>query len=121
MYLIACFFTVITLLIHVYAMILEMYLWTKPIGLKTFKMSLAKAEGAKVLAANQGFYNGMLAVGLLVTFFIPDTTAALAIRFYCLSFIVAVSLYGAYSVSYRILFTQGLPALLALIFGVFAL
>jgi putative membrane protein len=51
--------------LHVYVLVLEMFLWTKPLGLKTFRHSLEKATGSAVLAANQGLYNGFLAAGLV--------------------------------------------------------
>ena len=51
--------------LHVYFLVLEMFLWTRPLGLKTFRNSLEKAEESAVLAANQGLYNGFLAAGLL--------------------------------------------------------
>ena len=51
--------------LHVYFLVLEMFLWTKPLGLKTFGNSLEKANDSAVLAANQGLYNGFLAAGLI--------------------------------------------------------
>ena len=55
----------IVAILHVYFLILEMFLWTKPLGLKVFRQTLESAEVTKVLAANQGLYNGFLAAGLL--------------------------------------------------------
>jgi putative membrane protein len=113
---IALLFTLITALLHGGFLILEMFLWTKPIGLKIFHMSQEKANFSKVLAANQGLYNGMLALGLLLTFVIPDVTSAMAIRRYCLWFIVVVGCYGSYSLrSIKVLGIQVIPALIALI------
>ena len=51
--------------LHVYFLVLEMFLWTKPLGLKTFRNSLERAADSAVLAANQGLYNGFLAAGLV--------------------------------------------------------
>ncbi|OOX18484.1 hypothetical protein Xazr_10635 [Xanthomonas campestris pv. azadirachtae] len=97
-------------LLQVYILVLEMVLWTHPLGLKTFRNSLEKAQATRVLAANQGLYNGFLAAGLL--------WGALAARPDVLSFflvcVVVAGCYGAYSVNRRIFFVQALPALIAL-------
>lgn len=119
MSLLASIVTAIVMVLHGYFLVLEMFLWTKPLGFKTFRMSKEKAESSKVLAANQGFYNGMLALGLFATFFIPDAVVAESIRAYCLIFIFAVGCYGWYTVSFRIFLVQSLPALLAFILGRF--
>lgn len=97
-------------LLHAYFLVLEMFLWTRPLGLKTFRNTAEKAELTRVLAANQGLYNGFLAAGLLwglasgqwpvVTFF--------------LGCVVVAGIYGAWSVSRRIFYVQALPALAAL-------
>lgn len=110
-------FTAVTALLHLYFMYLEMFLWATPTGLRTFKMDLAKAKSSQVLAANQGVYNGLLAAGLIASFFM-DAPCDIAVRSYCLVFILAVSLYGWYSVNFRIFLVQGLPALLALVFTI---
>ncbi|WP_428959705.1 DUF1304 domain-containing protein [Xanthomonas oryzae] len=97
-------------LLHVYILVLEMALWTHPLGLKTFRNSLERAQATRVLAANQGLYNGFLAAGLF--------WGALAVRVDVLSFflgcVVVAGCYGAYSVNRRIFFVQALPALIAL-------
>jgi len=97
-------------LLHVYILVLEMVLWTHPLGLKTFRNSLEKAQATHVLAANQGLYNGFLAAGLF--------WGALAARADVLSFflgcVVLAGCYGAYSVNRRIFVVQALPALIAL-------
>jgi putative membrane protein len=111
--------TAIVMVLHGCFLVLEMFLWTKPMGMKVFRMSKAEAETSRVLAANQGFYNGMLALGLLATFFIPDRLVAESIRTYCLFFIFAVGCYGWYTVNFRIFLVQSLPALIALILGRF--
>lgn len=102
-------------LLHVWFLVLEMVLWTKPLGLKTFRQSLAKAQASAVLAANQGLYNGFLAAGLAWGLVYPDPTPALHIKGFFLACVVVAGAYGAWSVSRRILFVQALPALLALI------
>ena len=62
---IANILVVLVALLHVYFLVLEMFLWTRPLGLKTFRQSLEKATDSAVLAANQGLYNGFLAAGLI--------------------------------------------------------
>jgi len=102
-------------LLHVWFLVLEMVLWTKPLGLKTFRQSLEKAQASAVLAANQGLYNGFLAAGLLWGLVYPDPVPALHIKSFFLACVVVAGAYGAWSVNRRILFVQALPALLALI------
>ena len=97
-------------LLHLYFLVLEMFLWTRPIGLKVFRQSLEKAEQSRVLAANQGLYNGFLAAGLVYG-------VATGSREFCLFFlacVVVAGVYGAASVNRRIFFVQALPALLAI-------
>ena len=96
-------------LLHLYFLVLEMFLWTRPMGLKVFGQSIEKAEQSKVLAANQGLYNGFLAAGLLYG-------VATSSREFCLFFlacVVVAGMYGAATVNRRIFFAQALPALLA--------
>ena len=101
---------VLVALLHLYFLVLEMFLWTRPIGLKVFRQSLEKAEQSRVLAANQGLYNGFLAAGLLYG-------VATGSREFCLFFlacVVVAGAYGAVSVNRRIFFVQAVPALLAI-------
>jgi putative membrane protein len=102
-------------LLHVYFLVLEMFLWTKPLGLKTFRQSPEKAADSAVLAANQGLYNGFLAAGLVWSLIEPDPAAAARIATFFLICIVIAGLYGGYSVSRRIVFVQALPAAIALV------
>ena len=97
-------------LLHVYILVLEMFLWTKPQGLKTFRNTPDKAEITRVLAANQGLYNGFLAAGL----FRGLLTAQWSVVVFFLSCVIVAALYGAYSVNKRIFFVQGVPAITAL-------
>ena len=99
---------------HLGFMILEMFFWTKPVGLKVFHQSLEKAESSKVLAANQGFYNGILAAGLVFGLFYPHPAVQTHILTFFLYAVAAAGAYGAWSVSSRILWIQALPAALAL-------
>ena len=102
-------------LLHVYFLILEMFLWTKPLGLKTFRNTQEKANDSAVLAANQGLYNGFLAAGLLWGLFHPTPAFAFQIKVFFLLCVIVAGGYGAYSVSRRILFVQAAPAAMGLI------
>ena len=97
-------------LLHLYFLVLEMFLWTRPLGLKTFRNTPEKAEVTRVLAANQGLYNGFLAAGLLYA----AITGSREFALFFLACVVVAGLYGAYSVNKRIFLVQALPALLAL-------
>jgi putative membrane protein len=101
--------------LHVYFLILEMFLWTKPLGLKTFRNTLEKAKETAVLAANQGLYNGFLAAGLAWGLFHPTPALAFQIKAFFLLCVIVAGVYGAATVSRRILFVQAAPAAIALI------
>ena len=94
--------------LHVYFLILEMFLWTRPLGLKTFRNSIEKATESAVLAANQGLYNGFLAAGLVWGLFHRNAglCASRSKAFFLLCVIVA-GVYGAATVSRRILLCAG--------------
>lgn len=102
-------------LLHLYFLVLEMFLWTKPLGLKTFRMTAEKAIDSAVLAANQGLYNGFLAAGLLWGLLYPAPEVAVNIKTFFLICVIIAGLYGGYSVSRRIVLVQALPGLIALI------
>src|SRR6202171_5009087 len=114
MSLLANIFVALVALLHVYFLVLEMFLWTKPIGLQNFHQSRAKAEESAVLAANQGLYNGFLAAGLVWGLLHPVPAFAFQIKVFFLICVIIAGLYGAWSVSKRILFIQALPAAIAL-------
>lgn len=99
---------------HVGFMALEMFFWTKPAGLKVFRNDLAYAEKSKVLAANQGLYNGFLAAGLFWSLVHKDPGFADQLKIFFLLCGLVAGLYGAVTVSRRILMVQALPAALAL-------
>ncbi len=101
--------------LHVYFLILEMFLWTKPLGLKTFRNSLEKATDSAVLAANQGLYNGFLAAGLVWGLVQGAPGFAFQIKTFFLLCVIVAGVYGAATVSRRILFVQAAPAAMALI------
>ena len=101
--------------LHVYFLVLEMFLWTKPLGLKTFRNTQEKANDSAVLAANQGLYNGFLAAGLVWGLIQPTPALGFQIKVFFLLCVIVAGIYGAVSVSKRILFVQAAPAALALI------
>ncbi|HXO73227.1 MAG TPA: DUF1304 domain-containing protein [Bradyrhizobium sp.] len=101
--------------LHVYFLILEMFLWTEPLGLKTFRNSLEKAQDSAVLAANQGLYNGFLAAGLIWGLVQAVPGFAFQIKVFFLLCVIVAGVYGAATVSRRILVVQAAPAALALI------
>jgi putative membrane protein len=101
--------------LHVYFLILEMFLWTKPLGLKTFRNSIEKATESAVLAANQGLYNGFLAAGLIWGLLYANPGFAFQIKTFFLLCVIVAGIYGAATVSRRILYVQAAPAALALI------
>jgi putative membrane protein len=103
-------------LLHLYFLVLEMFLWTRPLGLRTFRNTPDKAETTRVLAANQGLYNGFLAAGLLWGL----CTAQWNVVLFFLGCVVVAGLYGAFSVNKRIFFVQGIPAVAAMV-AVFAI
>jgi len=103
----------LTALAHVWFLVLEMFLWRTPFGMRTFGTTPQQAETTAVLAANQGLYNGILAAGLGWSLIAPDPTA-FAFRVFFLGAVIVAGIYGALTVSARILLVQALPAALAL-------
>jgi putative membrane protein len=101
--------------LHVYFLILEMFLWTRPLGLKTFRQTLEKAVESKVLAANQGLYNGFLAAGLIWGLVHPTAAFAFQIKVFFLLCVIVAGVFGAATVSRRILLVQAAPAAIALV------
>lgn len=107
---IAAVLVVLVAVLHAWFLVLEMFLWTRSAGLKTFRNTPEKAETTRVLAANQGLYNGFLAAGLLWGL----VTAQWNVVVFFLLCVVVAALYGAWSVSRRIFYVQGVPAIAAL-------
>ncbi len=99
--------------LHVYFLVLEMFLWTTPYGQKTFKRSAEEQQQSKVLAANQGLYNGFLAAGLVWSL-VGSAAIALPVRVFFLACVVVAGLYGAATAARSILYAQALPAAAAL-------
>lgn len=91
-----------------------MFMWTKPLGLKTFRLTPEFAQASKALAANQGLYNGFLAAGLLWAFFHPNAEFALQLKYFFLGCVVVAGAFGAATVSKKILYIQALPAFIAI-------
>ncbi|WBL82795.1 DUF1304 domain-containing protein [Bradyrhizobium xenonodulans] len=106
--------------LHVFFLILEMFLWDKPLGLKVFRNSPEKAEITKVLAANQGLYNGFLAAGLIWSLVHGNPAFAFQVKAFFLLCVIVAGAYGAATVSTRILMVQALPAVIALLALYFA-
>ena len=93
-------------------MVLEMFLWDKPLGLKILGQTPELAQASKVLAANQGLYNGFLAAGLVWGLVAPGEGAAIMTFFLCCVFVAGV--FGAITVNSRIFYVQAAPATLGL-------
>ncbi|MDP2313522.1 MAG: DUF1304 domain-containing protein [Pseudomonadota bacterium] len=106
----------IVALLHTWFLVLEMFLWEKPLGRKTFGNSAQKAADTAVLAKNQGLYNGFLVAGLAWGIVLASQGAAHArdVETFFLACVVVAGAYGAATVSPRIFLIQGVPALLAL-------
>ena len=99
-------------LLHLYFLVLEMFLWDKPAGLRAFGQTQAAATQSKVLAANQGLYNGFLAAGLLWGLILGAEGRAIKVFF--LGCVLVAGLFGAATANRKILFVQAAPAALAL-------
>jgi putative membrane protein len=102
----------IVALLHLYFLVLEMFLWDKPAGLRAFGQTPEAAAASKVLAANQGLYNGFLAAGLF--WGLSLGAAGTSIKVFFLLCVLIAGLYGAATASRKILFVQALPAAIGL-------
>ena len=96
--------------LHLWFLILEMFLWDKPLGLHTFRMSAEEAAATKPLAMNQGLYNGFLAAGLLW-----GLAAGAQVQIFFLGCVVVAGVFGALTASRKILWVQAVPGLVALV------
>jgi len=99
-------------LLHVYILVLEMFLWDKPAGLRAFRQTPERAAATRVLAANQGLYNGFLAAGLFWGLILGD--AGTGVKVFFLSCVLVAGLYGAATASKKILYIQAVPAAIGL-------
>ena len=102
--------TGVVALLHAYFLILEMFLWEKPAGRKSFRTTAEFAAQSKTLAANQGLYNGFLSAGLIWGIFAGDP-----VKIFFLCCVVIAGIFGAFTVSKRIFYIQALPALVGLV------
>jgi putative membrane protein len=99
--------------LHLYFMYLEMVAWDTPTGRKAFKLTPEFSAASKALAANQGLYNGFLAAGLIWGIYLGD--GGFAVRTFFLICVIVAGLFGALTVSRKILFVQALPGAIALL------
>ena len=113
MQLIAAVLVVAVAALHAYFLVLEMFVWTTPFGRRTFRTTPEFAESTRTLAANQGLYNGFLAAGLIWALIAYGVQSGRPILTFFLVCIVIAGVYGAATVSRRILLIQAVPALIA--------
>lgn len=104
--------TALVALLHAYFLVLEMFYWDKPKGIRTFGLDPEFAKASKTLAANQGLYNGFLAAGLV--WGLVQGAAGTPVKVFFLACVIVAGVFGAATASRRILFVQALPAALAL-------
>ncbi len=100
-------------LLHVYFLVLEMFLWTRPTGRRTFGLTVDLAQQTKALAANQGLYNGFLAAGLI--WGLSLGAAGFGIKTFFLACVMLAGIFGGLTAIRKILWVQALPALIALL------
>ncbi len=98
-------------ILHIGFLVLEMFLWTTPFGMKTFNLTPEFAAASAALAANQGLYNGFLAAGLFWGLWLG--AAGTSVKLFFLGCVIVAGVFGAMTASRKILFVQALPALLA--------
>ncbi len=100
-------------LLHLYFLVLEMFFWNKPLGRRVFGLTPEFAQASKALAANQGLYNGFLAAGLIWGLSLGQ--AGYSIKLFFLGCVTVAGVYGAFTVSHRIIWVQAVPGALALV------
>ena len=100
---------VLVAVLHLYFLVLEMFLWDRPLGRRSFNLSVEKAAATKALAMNQGLYNGFLAAGLLW-----GLAAGFPVQVFFLACVIVAGVFGALTASRKILFVQALPGVVAL-------
>ena len=101
-------------LLHAWFLVLEMFFWTRPLGLRTFRNTIENARASATLAANQGLYNGFLSAGLIWGLITSPPEQGFAVKTFFLSCVIVAGIYGSATVSKRILMIQAAPAALAL-------
>ncbi len=100
---------------HLYILFLEMFLWTKPKGMKAFGTTPEQAESTKLLAANQGLYNGFLSAGLIWGLMHPVAETGIQVQIFFLLCVIVAGIYGGLTAKRSIMLVQGLPAVIALL------
>lgn len=120
MSIVATILVALVALLHIYILVLEMFLWTGPRGQKAFGLTPEFAAATKSLAANQGLYNGFLAAGLIWGLLHPAPEFAWQIQMFFLACVAVAGLYGAATASRKILFIQTVPAVIAMLAVIFA-
>ena len=98
---------------HLGFLVLEMFLWEKPVGLRVFRQTAERAAITRALAANQGLYNGFLATGLF--WGLMPGTGVSAIKTFFLACVIVAGIFGAATVSCRIFWIQAAPAAIGLL------
>ncbi|MBS0570844.1 MAG: DUF1304 domain-containing protein [Proteobacteria bacterium] len=111
MHLAADFVIAIVALLHLWFLVLEMFLWTRPLGRKVFRMSAEQAAATKTLAVNQGLYNGFLVAGLVWGL----VSGELHVKIFFLACVILAGVLGAMTVHRKVFFVQALPAIVALV------
>ncbi|MFI5304935.1 MAG: DUF1304 domain-containing protein [Nitrospiria bacterium] len=101
-------------LLHLYFMILEIFFWDKPLGLRVFALTPEFAKASKVLASNQGIYNGFLFAGCVWGLILGASGNPIKIFFLCC--VVVAGVFGALTANRKILWIQALPGVTALVF-----
>lgn len=99
--------------LHAYFMLLEMFLWDTAYGRRVFRQSPEQAASSKVLAANQGLYNGFLAAGLVWSLLMGP--AGRSVQVFFLGCVVVAGVYGGFTATRKAFSVQALPALVALV------
>lgn len=99
--------------LHIYFLVLEMFLWDKPFGIRTFHLTPEFAKASKSLAANQGLYNGFLAAGLIWGLWLGP--AGRDVKLFFLLCVVAAGIYAGISVHRKIMLVQAFPAIVAVL------
>jgi putative membrane protein len=120
MSLIAAILVAFVALLHLYILVLEMFLWTGPRGQKAFGLTPEFAQQTRSLAANQGLYNGFLAAGLIWSLLHPVPEFAWQIAVFFLACVAVAGIFGAITASRKIVFIQTVPAVMAILAVTFA-
>jgi len=110
----ALVFVSIVIFLHIFFLVLEMFLWDTPYGRRVFGTKQAFAKESKAMAANQGLYNGFLAVGLIWGLILGIEGFAITVFFLCC--VIMAGVFGGITVNKRIFFFQAVPAILGLVF-----